>query len=86
MFFTSLSELERVLHGHSCAFRQLELIADTKASFNNQFGEWLVTTKGCSAAAGWGVAIDELAKTQDVDPIALFFELVEEFLTVWARR
>lgn len=83
MFFASLAELETLMHGHGVAFLQLGLVTDDSVTFNSSFGKWLVSTKGGSAAAGWAVAIEELARTAGVDAVRIFFELAEEFFESW---
>jgi hypothetical protein len=85
MFFTKLPDLETLLHGHGLAFLQLGLVTDHSATFNESFADWLVTTRGSSAAAGWAVAIEELAIAKGVDAVGLFFELVEEFIDSWGQ-
>ena len=86
MFFARLAELETLMHGHGLAFLQLGLVSDRSATFNESFGAWLVSTKDSSVAAGWAVAIEEMAKDTDADPVGLFFELEEEFLEYWFPR
>lgn len=67
------------MHGHGVAFLQLNLVTDRSATFNASFGNWLVSTKGGSAAAGWAVEIEEFARATGVDAVELFFELADEF-------
>lgn len=83
MYFRRLSELEHQMSGHGTAFLQLGLIRDRNAAFNAAFGEWLAASRGCSLAAGWAVAVEELARATDSEAEVLFFELVEEFLDSW---
>ncbi len=83
MFFGSLADLETLMHGHGLAFLQLGLVTDRATTFNESFGNWIASTKGSSAAAGWAVATEELAEKTGVDPVGLFFDLVEEFIESW---
>ena len=83
MFFSQLAELETQMHGHGLAFLQLGLVTDRSETFNESFGSWLVSTRSCSVAAGWAVAIEELARTTGVDQVELFFELVGDFIEIW---
>lgn len=85
MFIKTLSDLELLMHGHSIAFDQLDLITDRSKTYNDAFGQWLYECKGCSAAAGWAIAIDGLADEQNVDAIELFFALQEEFMKYWGN-
>ena len=85
MYFRRLSEFQNQMHGHGTAFVQLGLAGDSP-TFNEAFGEWLAASRGCSVAAGWAVAVEQLADATDAEAATLFFELVEEFLEVWDLR
>jgi len=81
MFFSSLPELETMMHGHSVAFLQLGLIPDESAAFNYRFRDWLLDREKCSTASGWALAVENLAAQQvGVSAVTLFFDLVTEFL------
>jgi hypothetical protein len=79
MFFFQLADLETLMHGHGLAFLQLGLIDERSSTFNHRFGAWLAATRGRSVAAGWAVAIEELARDEGLEAIGLFFELAQEF-------
>lgn len=85
MFFAKLADLETLMHGHGLAFLQLGIVTDRLATFNESFGDWLAVRRGSSVAAGWAVAVEELAKAKGVDPVGLFFELAEEFMDSWVQ-
>ena len=80
MYLANLAELEILMQGHGMACQQLGIVVDRQLTFNWSFVSWLEVNKGCSKAAGWAVAIEELARVAGIDPIAHFFELVEEFM------
>ncbi len=84
MYFATLEDLETCLQGHGFAFCQLGFVSDRSATFNDSFAAWLVATRHASAAAGWAVAIRELAATTDAEPAAYFFELLDEFFEKWS--
>lgn len=83
MFFAKLADMETLMHGHGLAFLQLGLLTDRLATFNQCFGAWLAATRASSVAAGWAVAVEELAREEGVDEVELFFELAEEFFDSW---
>lgn len=85
MYFSRLADLETIMHGHGLAFIQLGVVDDRSATFNHRFGEWLMTTGASSSAAGWAVAVESLANARAVDPIGLFFELLDEFMDSWGQ-
>ncbi len=76
-----LADLQAMMDGHAHAFRQLSLLGEGSAAFGESFGNWLYSSRGSSATAGWAVSVEELAIGADVDPIELFFELADEFVS-----
>ena len=81
MFFRDLSGLEMLMHGHGIAFLQLDALTDSSETFNERFGAWLRAARNSSLAAGWAVAVEELAEQEGVDSFELFFKLEEAFTT-----
>jgi len=82
MYYRSLADLEAKLRGHATAFQQLGIIKRDEG-FSRSFAAWLYDNRGVSGAAGWAVAIEELASATRADPDTVFRVQVEEFLLDW---
>ena len=82
MYFRTLEELQSIMFGHYFAYMQLGAIT-ARQSFSNCFVEWLRKTSEVSFSLGWADGIEQMALETDLDSVALFSQLVREFLSRW---
>lgn len=72
-----LRDLEAMLHGYGVALLVHGVAESSAFSSNGPFTEWLADRRGWSMSCGWAAAIEQNAG--DMDPLAVFFDLLDEF-------